>query len=111
MNRHGLEWALYCATEVLNTRRLRGQPIPQELRDYHEELDAAWAEMSAAGPKTCAAASAHPTIGVMDVAAMLHRTPRHVRRIAPSIGGQRVNGTWIFQRAAVEKYARRKASA
>jgi hypothetical protein len=110
MNR--LKWELLCATEVLNTRRLRGEPIPDELKDYHEEVEADWAAMSGIGRNSCETSEASSTMGVEEVAAMLNRTTRQVRRIAPSLGAERVNGTWIFQRGAVEEFARtRKASA
>jgi hypothetical protein len=89
MSQHELECALYCATEVLNTRRIRNQPIP-------DWLEANWAEISGSGPKTSVTDSASQTIGVEEVAALLNRTPRHVRRIARSVGGRRINGTWIF---------------
>ena len=107
MNRHELKWALYATTEVLNARRLKGEPIPQELRDFHDELLASW-ESSDIGHETGQTTVLSPTLGVMEVAAMLHRTPRTVRRTAASIGAQRVNGTWVFDRAAVEEFARRK---
>jgi hypothetical protein len=105
-----LDWELFCATEVLNTRRLRGSPIPQGLRDYHHEVESDW-EMSGIGRKDCGVANASSTMGVEEVAAMLHCSKRHVRRIAPSLGAQRVNYTWIFERASVENYVRRREPA
>ena len=105
MNRHELKWALYCAAEVVNMRRLRGEPIPTELRDFADELKATW-EMTGNGHESCPTASVNPILGVMEVAAMLNRTERHVRRIAPRLGAERVNGTRVFNRAAVEEYVR-----
>lgn len=102
MNRHELECAYYCAVEVLNNRRLRGQAIPDWLKRYHDRVDAAWLTASAHGPETGSTAWESPTIGVAEMAALLGVSPRHVRRIADTLGGRRVSGTWVFNRATAE---------
>jgi hypothetical protein len=113
LDHNDLRWAYLCATEVLNTRRLRGQPIPQELRDYHDELESDWAAGSVGGPKTCQAANTNPNLDSEEAAMFMKCTPRHACRMAqkdPSLG-RKVSGVWVFDRAAVENYARtRKAS-
>ena len=104
-----LRWQYMCAAEVVNGRRLRGQPIPAGLKQYLQELEADSAEMSGSGPKTCDGADANPTMGVKEVATMLNITERHVRRIATRLGGRRVNGTWVFDRDIVENYRKQSA--
>lgn len=111
MSRRDLQLALYCSTEVLNNRRLRGQPIPKDLREYHDELEAEWGAMSVNGHESCPASDESPTIGAEEVAALLKVSPRQVRRLAqaePRLGGQMVSGAWVFQRDAVENYASRR---
>ncbi|GAB2661367.1 hypothetical protein [Kribbella swartbergensis] len=45
-----------------------------------------------------AAMPASVAIDTEEVARMLHMSTRHVRRIAPSLGGRRVDGHWQFDR-------------
>ena len=107
------ERAYYCAVEVLNTRRLRGQPIPPWLKSYHEELEAEWTALSAHGPRTCQTANTPPTMDAEEAAKLMNCTPRNARRKAekdPRLG-RIVSGVWVFDRAAVENYARRRESA
>lgn len=46
-----------------------------------------------------------------EVAMILEMTPRHVRRLAQQLGGYRLRGRWIFDRAAVAAAAEDRRAA
>jgi hypothetical protein len=109
----------YCCAEVIRTRRLAGQPIPQWMRDHYRRLNnqihAAASQPShgndenADGPTQL---DQRDWIIAVEAAAVLGLSKRQVTRIADKLEGQIRGGRWWFRRDAVIQYAeeRRKAT-
>lgn len=95
--------ALWVLAEFKRRRRIVGQPIPAAVADLHTHL-----LMSGNGPAPePARAQSKPAeqVDTHQAADLLGITPRHVRRIAADLDGQRIAGRWIFNRNNIIDYA------
>jgi hypothetical protein len=101
--------AWYCVVEVINNRRFKGQPVPDWLLRYHDRLNLA---LSKSGQDLEAVpAQSEQLITAAEAATMLNCSARKAKRLAADLDGQNIGGRWLFNRAVVREYARRKASA
>lgn len=109
-----LEAAYYCAREVWGSRKLKGQPIPSWLVVHYRRLDTA-VRMSRSGhEKPCGAEESSSArsyadangqqISAREASVILGLSKRQTRRIATSLGGQLVDGRWVFRRSDVIEY-------
>jgi hypothetical protein len=97
-----LSAAMRCASELLDRRRLQGVPIPAWLSEHRQRMRIMAA---ACGPqKDGREPQLEEMIDTREVAAMLNRSTRHVRRIASNLGGVRRGRDWIFDRSTVEDH-------
>jgi hypothetical protein len=110
----GLRASLYCAAEVIRCRQLAGQPVPEWLRRHHarlkgEHLSGSGHEI-ACGDHQLRQLSRDEWMGTADVSRDLGLSPRQVRRLGidRKLDAQRISGGWIFSRASVIAYGRRK---
>ncbi|MGV9795558.1 helix-turn-helix domain-containing protein [Gordonia sp. NPDC003422] len=95
--------ALWVLAEFKRRRRIVGQPIPAAVADLHTHL-----LMSACGPSPePARAQSKPAeqVDTLQAADLLGITPRHVRRLARDLDGQRIGRQWVFNRTTVIDYA------
>lgn len=110
--------AVYCASEVVRSRVLKGQPVPRWLAAHHREMEARWSRLRqeiACGGKASddqhvvwirSAPDRHEVwIGVREAGRILGRSQRQVQRTAVSLGGERVGGRWLFRRTDIEQHA------
>lgn len=93
--------AVYALAEFKRRRRIVGQPIPTAVAELHTHL-----LMSACGPEPPPAQrqSTPEQVDTLQAADLLGITPRHVRRIAADLDGQRIAGRWIFNRNNIIDY-------
>lgn len=54
-----------------------------------------------AAPRSVLAESVIEPVTTEEAAMILEMTPRNVRYLAPQLGGQRIRGRWVFDRATV----------
>ena len=110
-----LQKSLYCAADLIRSRQVAGQPIPDWMRRHHAQLEREF-QMSLLRRETgCAEAedgqSSHEDwMGNADVARYLNLSTRQVQRLrkAGELVGVQVSGGWIFSRSTVIEYARRR---
>jgi hypothetical protein len=100
-----LRACLYCAAEVVRGRRRSGQPIPEWLRTHLERLDAE-VRVSARGHQNSCGTEESATLSPMQVAEMLRRPERWVRRHRELLGAHKDGDRWRYPRAAVAEYER-----
>lgn len=97
--------ALRCVSELLDTRRLRGAPIPGWLSEHYRRVKAMSADGGTAVRHDAPNCDDDESIGSAEVAAMLGISDRRVREIAEALDGIKPARNWVFSRAAVERYA------
>lgn len=102
---HDLRAALYCAAEIVRSRQRTGQPIPEWLRRHYSQLNAA-VRVSARGHQNSCETEESDTLSTMQVAEMLRRPERWVRRHPELLGGHKDGDRWRYPRAAVVAYER-----
>jgi hypothetical protein len=97
--------AYFCVSTVLRNCRLRGEPIPQPLRDLNDRLLAeVQAPMSRSRQELDTAGAeldSDRQIGVAEAALILGWSKRQVQRRATDLDGEIVGGRWIFQKSVV----------
>ena len=100
--------AYYCASEILRSRRLGGQPIPAWLRRWHARLDAelklSRTRQDFDAPAAELEAAQDLWIGTPEAAALLEWSQRQVQRRAPDLQGQMVAGRYMFRESVVRAY-------
>ena len=104
-----LRAAYYCAAEVLRSRRLAGQPIPDWLHRWHARLDDE-VRMS----RTRQDFDASPAeseeqdlwIGSPEAATLLGWSLRQVQRRASDLAGRIIAGRYMFRESEVRLYAK-----
>ncbi|MGW5376227.1 hypothetical protein ACWESM_12345 [Nocardia sp. NPDC003999] len=79
-------------------RNLAREPIPPALAQLMHRLEA---EIRDTTPRETS-----DMIGVRAASRILCCAERHVRRLAPEIGGTVISGRWVFDREKVEEFAR-----
>lgn len=90
-------------------RRLRGAPVPAWLAEHARRIEAEYLRlMSAGGHENHCGEPQLERIGTTTAATLAGITTRHLRRIAPVLGGLKVGATWTFDRVAVERYAQER---
>lgn len=104
--------AYYCASEVLRSRRLRGQPVPPWLAALVGRLDdevrASRTRQEIVGEQPQLEPKAW--IGSAEAAALLGWSRRQVQRRAADLDGSRIGGRWLFREAVVIEYAEGRRS-
>ena len=88
-----------------------GQPLPENMHTLIRFL-------SARGPNSGdwsateipLAKDLDDPIGTEEAAAILEYDTRHVRRLAPKLGGRQTSGRWIFNRHNVIQYANQRGA-
>ena len=103
-----LRAAYFCCSEVIRSRRRTGAPIPGWLRRHYSQLDAE-IRASARGRRNSCNAEESDTLSTMQVAEMLRRPERWVRRHRELLGAHKDGDRWRYPRAAVVEYERRAA--
>lgn len=92
----------HCVDYALMNRSLQGRTIPAEAATLRARLESAVrASLAVPGEELTG-----DVIGVREAARLLHCAERHVRRLAPEMGGITISGRWVFDREKVEKFAR-----
>ena len=99
--------AYYCASEILRSRRLGGQPIPAWLRRWHARLDA---ELKLSRTRqdfddAPAESGQELWIGTPEAAALLGWSLRQVQRRATDLEGRIIAGRYVFRESTVRTYA------
>jgi hypothetical protein len=105
-----LRAAYYCVSEILRSRRRTGASIPGWLRRHFDQLDAE-IHLSSRGHGNSYDTEQPATLSTMQVAEMLHRNEKWVRRHRELLGGHKDGDRWRYPRAAVVEYARSAADA
>ena len=93
---------------ALVMRGFRTAPPPWAVQTLYERLDAEVRAMSRPGRRnSCSGEQSEPEklIGSRQAADITGYTQRHVNRIAPSLGGVRVDKRWVFRESDVRDYA------
>jgi hypothetical protein len=100
--------AYYCAAEVLRSRKLKGQPVPPWLAAHYKSLDEDIRGVSQSRHESDCAGEESETeqwIGAREAGEILGRSKRQVHRIAASLGGELIDGRWLFRKSEVNEYA------
>lgn len=95
-------------SEYLRARRLAGSGVHAKVVALEQKL----AIMSAVGPDVeygSARLDAAELIPTSEAAVILGCSPRHVRRLADVLDGERVGGRLVFQRDVVTRYLEERA--
>ncbi|WP_407689367.1 helix-turn-helix domain-containing protein [Mycobacterium sp. HUMS_1102779] len=103
MTETDLQCAYRCAAEVVRRRRLTGEPIPPWLNRYYVQLDTK-IRMSARGQQNSLNTDQSDTLSSMEVAQLIGRNDRWVRRHRDELGGIQQGDRWRFPRTAVEHW-------
>lgn len=110
LSKADLERLLYCVNEVISRRRLAGIPVPNWMFDLGRRMDIhalADQSMSANGHGSDVAGeqfSKETLIGTREAARLLGLSPRHVRRIASDMDGEKVGGKTVFRLSVINEY-------
>jgi hypothetical protein len=101
--------AYYCASEILRSRRLGGQPIPAWLRRWYARLDAelklSRTRQDFDAPAAELAAAQDLWIGTPEAAALLGWSLRQIQRRATDLEGRIIAGRYVFRESTVRTYA------
>lgn len=101
MTEHDVETAWRCASELMDRRRLSCHPIPGWLVEHYTRMRG----LSSRGPQNGdREKQLDETLDTQEVAALLNRSTRHVRRIADRLGGVRRGRDWVFYRSTVDEH-------
>jgi hypothetical protein len=103
ITRWQLKWAVWAIEQDIDLCRATHARVRTEVRDVLLQLKDLLT-MSAHGHESCSNSGELDLMGTKAVAAELGCTPRHVGRIAEDIGGQLVEGHWVFRRQDVDEY-------
>lgn len=82
--------------------------VPKWIQQVYERLDTEIRRtMSAHGHQTVGAGAESNVklIGSSTAAVIIGCSERHITRIATDIGGEKINGTWVFDERTVTEYA------
>jgi hypothetical protein len=105
VTRWQVEWAVAGLRQALELSRLLGIRVRRDMKDVLEQLDTMLMFADEREPRSGAGElELLDLMGSKTVAAELGCTPQHVGRIARDIGGQLVEGRWVFRRQDVEDY-------
>jgi hypothetical protein len=99
-----VQMTIYAVRDLITRRTLGGQPIPNGLHAFLNQLVSfpRGNEICGAEPQL----SADEPIDTTGAAVILNCTTRRVRQIASDLDGCRnVNGRWVFERQNVIDYA------
>lgn len=99
-----LKAAHYCAALAIQSHR--GRTVPPRIERLFRQLSAE-VELSACGHQSWSDAGESETLSSVEVAEMVHRTERWVRRHPELLGGRKHGDRWRYSRAAVEQYLRK----
>lgn len=108
MNGQDLRAALYCCAEVVRSRQRTGQPISDWLRRHYNQFNAE-IRLPARGHQNSCDTEESDTLSTMQVAEMLRRPERWVRRHRELLGAHKDGDRWRYPRTAVAEYERRAA--
>jgi hypothetical protein len=103
VTRWQLKWAVWAIEQDIDLCRATRSRVRPEVRDVLQQLKDLLA-MSTHGHESVSSREELDLTGPKAVAAELGCTPRHVGRIAGDIGGQLVEGHWVFRRKDVEDF-------
>lgn len=98
-------WAL---REFERRRRVIGLPVPPAVTAIVDRLILETHEGAADTRHSAPAADVVELIDTATAARILDVSPRHVRRLAADLDGQRLAGRWHFNRAIVDDYAQQR---
>ncbi|WP_407686006.1 helix-turn-helix domain-containing protein [Mycobacterium sp. HUMS_1102779] len=100
-----LQCAYRCAAEAVRARQLSGAAVEPWLRWHFDDTDAAIRKhTSARGHESCWGISEPDTLSSMQVAQLIGRNDRWVRRHRDELGGIQQGDRWRFPRTAVEHW-------
>lgn len=102
--------AYRCVSEVLRSRHLVGTPVPAWLREHFRRLDTEIRMSRSRHENGGESGDSVTLIGSSTAGEILDLSTRQVQRIAEDLGGHAVDGRWVFNRAAVENYARTRGT-
>lgn len=103
----------YCCADVIRSRRMKGQPIPEWLRLHYRHLDSA-VRMSQPRPEASVSGSAggqlemSRLIGASQAAVILGWKTRQVQRRATELGGELIDGRWLFHMDTIYDFRDRR---
>jgi hypothetical protein len=103
-----LQVALRCVSELLDTRRLLGAPIPAWLVEHHRRVAAAYRGIMSTvgqGTVTDTAQSGHEFISARQAADIIGLSRRQIQRIGADLDGRIVDGRWLYPLNTVREYA------
>jgi hypothetical protein len=97
-----LEVAYYVFSRFINGRLAAGKSLPAAVRPLFKRIEL----MSVTGHQSDSETEqlGEELIGTEAVASILNCDPRHVRRLANDLDGQRINGHWVFTKNVVLQY-------
>ncbi len=113
-----LRYLKFAAVAGMEKLKRSGKSAPPVLTELYHAAAAAYSQVSEGGrgdgPEQTGVQSLSPTelIGTAEAADILGLTQRQIRRLGSTLDGEQMaNGSWVFQRVAVEDYreARRDA--
>lgn len=104
LTRCQVEWAVAGLRQAVELSRLLGIRVRRDMKDTLEQLDVLLWFADEPGSRGGTKELDLNLMGPKAVAAELGCTPQHVGRKAKDIGGQFVEGHWVFRRQDVEDY-------
>lgn len=96
--------AYLAAAATIHQLTQKGAPIPAPLSALLSACRSASTHRHGDDAPTAPTTDSTQQIDTTEAAHLLDRTPRSVQRIARSLDGRKLNGTWVFDRAAVLEY-------
>lgn len=106
-----LRAAIHCCKEVIKSRQMNGQPIPEWMRRHHANLNFRASQLGHENSRREGQLKQDRLITAKEAADMLGCSKRQVQRIASDLDGSIVGGRWLFSYAAVNDYVEGKRSA
>jgi hypothetical protein len=95
--------AYHCAAAVIRSRQRSGLPIPAWLRRHYDRLNTE-IRLSARGHQNSCDTEQSVTLSTMQVAELLHRPEKWVRRHCELLGAHKDGDRWRYPRAAIVEY-------
>lgn len=94
----------HCLETIVRPHLMAGHALPTRVARTRRKLDGAYREMSARGHQNSLAAQDSITMSSVQVAQLIGRNERWVRRHAQQLGGVQHGDRWRFPRHTVEHF-------
>ncbi|MGH8328582.1 MAG: hypothetical protein ACRET2_17680 [Steroidobacteraceae bacterium] len=107
LDEHDMRVAFRCVSELLDTRRLRGVPIPRWLIEHYRRIEAAYRSMATLGHQPGSdqrSSDNDELVSARQAAAIIGLSRRHVQRLSADLDGRIIDGRWLYPLDAVRAY-------